>query len=485
MNKRKIIRAKYVIPVKEPLDIEQIIEDGYIMWKGKIIEEVAEYTTEVGEKVVKEGIEVVGQGKIKEGEEVKMLKGVALPGFVKAHGHDHESLIIGVANDKPLTEWLDGAVNLYMGFLQENEELLEEKLGESPYLVMYLKARLDDLQHGITSNMVHHCNFNKYHVKEIAEANKQAGTKMIVAVGSQDRHYDSRILDSPEEAVERLENYYEEFKDDENLRIIPGPDQFFSNGPELLKALKKWAREKETLFHLHSSEEGNTTAWFKETYGMTPIEYGKSIGVLDASTIVAHQVHNTEEDLKDLAETGTQVVHNPLANTILGSGMPPIIKMQKMGIPVVISTDGSGSADNQNIINAARSAAQYQKAFHKDASLLPAKELLPMITSKPAKMLRFNTGTLEKGKDADITVIDLTRTNLIPTRKDNLLDNLFWAASGNEVSYVIANGEVIIENYQQIKLNHEKICDQIMIISEMFNEYRINKEVRRQTGAIE
>ncbi|MCG3219477.1 MAG: hypothetical protein KAR35_10745, partial [Candidatus Heimdallarchaeota archaeon] len=138
MNEKKILRAKYVIPVKEPFDKEQIIEDGYILWEGKKIKEVAEYTSEVGEKVAKEGIEVVGQGIIEEREEVKMLKGVALPGFVKAHGHDHESIIIGVANDKPLTEWLDGAVNLYMGFLYENEEVLEEKLGESPYLTMYL-----------------------------------------------------------------------------------------------------------------------------------------------------------------------------------------------------------------------------------------------------------------------------------------------------------------------------------------------------------
>ena len=42
--------------------------------------------------------------------------------------------------------------------------------------------------------------------------------------------------------------------------------------------------------------------------------------------------------------------------------MPPVLEMLKAGVPVAISTDGSGSADNQNIIAAARLAAQYQKA---------------------------------------------------------------------------------------------------------------------------
>jgi 5-methylthioadenosine/S-adenosylhomocysteine deaminase len=115
------------------------------------------------------------------------------------------------------------------------------------------------------------------------------------------------------------------------------------------------------------SEEPKTTAWFVKTYGMTPVEYAHSIGFLDTETILAHQVNCTENDLTIIKKTGAKVVHNPLANTILGSGMPPLKKMEEMGIPYVISTDGSGSADNQDILLAARSAAQYQKAFHGDA----------------------------------------------------------------------------------------------------------------------
>ena len=42
---------------------------------------------------------------------IPRLPGVLLPAFVKAHGHDHEQPIIGVAKDQPLTSWLDHVVN--------------------------------------------------------------------------------------------------------------------------------------------------------------------------------------------------------------------------------------------------------------------------------------------------------------------------------------------------------------------------------------
>ena len=162
---------------------------------------------------------------------------------------------------------MDGIVNLFTGFLDEKREDLVHKFGKLPNPVTYLKARVDDIYYGITSSMVHHCYFYKYSVADIVEANRQAYTKMIVAVGSQDRHYDDRILDIPHTlAIDRLNDHHKKFGEVERTWMIPGPDQFFSNGPELLKALKRWSKDHGTLIHIHSSGEPKTTAWFKATY---------------------------------------------------------------------------------------------------------------------------------------------------------------------------------------------------------------------------
>ena len=488
-KKHILIRSKFMVPMSRKMGLSNRIPDGYVLTKDEKIMEVGEYTKQKGDQIISDfGNDLFVMGSEKQGDftvdDIVCNETCLLPGFVKAHGHDHESPIIGIAKDCPLTAWLDGAVNLFTGFLDEKREDLADRFGKSPNLVTYLKARVDDTYYGITSSMVHHCNFNKYRVADIVEANKQAHTKMIVAVGSQDRHYDDRILDIPHNlAIDRLNDYHKKFGDVERTWIIPGPDQLFSNGPELLKALKRWSKDHGTLIHIHSSEEPKTTAWFKETYGMTPIEYANRIGFLDTETILAHQVNNTEKDLAIIKETGAKVVHNPLANTILGSGMPPLKRMTEIGIPFVISTDGSGSADNQDILLAAKSAAQYQKALHQDASFLTSDVLLQKITVEPAEFLRLNTGSLESGKDADMVLIDLTRPNLIPSRLDNIVENLIWASDGSEVKTVVANGKILKLDYQFIVLEFETIVKEVQLLSEMLTDYMITAGKITGTGA--
>lgn len=500
-----VARGRFVLPVEPAGDTPFRIDDGYILTEGSRISEVGAWNAGVAariEPLVQQGeIVVLGSdvapgageragspvgstaGATEDTGIVPRLPGILLPGFVKAHGHDHESLIIGVAKDEPLADWLDHAVNAFASFVEQKMPELEKVLSRSPYLVSYLKARLDDLSYGITSTLVHHCNYNKYHLGEIVEANRLAGTRMFLAVGSQDRHYDPRILDRVDEAVARLDAAQAAFASEERLTILPGPDQLFSNGPELLRALKAWAAERGSLVHIHSSEEPRTTRWFRETYGQTPVEYADSIGFLDERTMLAHQVNSTERDLEIIRDTGAMVVHNPLANTILGSGMPPLLEMMAMGIPVAVSTDGSGSADNQNIIAAARLAAQFQKAFHRDASVLPSETLLRLVTREPARMLGLQAGALRPGWKADFILVDLRGANLNPTRLDNCLENLFWAANGSEIRFVVAGGRVLVDDYRNVALDGPGILDQVCELSERFQAWRPEAEEIRATGA--
>jgi 5-methylthioadenosine/S-adenosylhomocysteine deaminase len=459
------------------------MEDGYVLVEGEKIKEVGKFTTEIGKHIIEkygDNLLIIG-GENKEGE-IPCINGVVMPGFVKAHGHNHEPPIIGIAKDEPLTDWLDHAVNLFTGFLTEKGEELKKTFGKPASYVTFIKAFLDDIYYGITSAMNHQCNFSKYLVPDMVQAGMDAGVKLIIAVGGQDRNYDKRILDTPAEAVARLDKYSKEFAHCKNIRIVPGPDQDFSNSPEMLIALKKWARENNTLFHIHSSEEPKTTKWFREQYKLTPVEYFNNVKILDDSAILAHQVNTTENDLKILLETGTNIVHNPLANTILGSGMPPVIEMIKVGIPLAISTDGSGSSDNQNILSAARLASQYQKAKYQDATLMKAQDLLERITIIPAKMLRLNTGSLEPGKDADLILIDLDRPNLTPTRVDNVMENLVWASDGSEVRWVIANGKVLKDDYKFTQLNDKKIKEDVYLLSHLLIEHKKNYREVRETG---
>ena len=492
MQKTELIlcRAKYLLPLAHP-DRGERIKDGYILSEGEQIKEVGHYTTDIEKRLFDtygEKLRVLRPlGSSKE-LKVPQFNGVLMPAFVKAHGHDHEQPIIGIAKDEPLTMWLDHAVNPFTGFINKEMEKLTELLGASPHLATYRMARVSDIHYGITASMVHHCNHNKYHLKEIAEANEAAGTTMIVAVGGQDRFYFAELLDKPEEVIERLDKALE-IPNLTRTSFCPGPDQLFSNSRDVLIPLKAWAKKHNTLFHIHSSEEPKTTQWFQREIekGFTPVEYAHEIGVLDENSVLAHQVNCGPNDLEILAKTKTKIVHNPLANTILGSGMPPIIEMLQAGIKVAISTDGSGSADNQNILSAAKLAAQYQKAHHQDATLLKSQELLEMITHIPAEILRLNQGELAPKKDADWIIIDLNRPNLTPTRLDNLMENIIWAADGSEISTVVSKGRLLKAHHQVQDFidgtTPQSIMNSVQTLSEAFAEYRKTAPVISGTGA--
>ena len=163
--------------------------------------------------------------------------------------------------------------------------------------------------------------------------------------------------------------------------------------------------------------------------------------------------------------------------------MPPIMDMLAAGIPIAISTDGSGSADSQNILAAARLASQYQKAAEQRAQNLPAQQVLEMITVDAARMLRIDAGSLEPGMAADLVLLDLRRPNLVPTRKDNVVENLVWASDGSEVRFVVAAGKTVKDDYRLTTIDLPDVCEKIQWLSTELMRFRAEIGEMKGTGA--
>ena len=104
-----------------------------------------------------------------------------------------------------------------------------------------------------------------------------------------------------------------------------------------------------------------------------------------------------------------------------------------------------------------RTAALLAKAVANDASTLPAQQALEMATINGARALGMDSliGSLETGKYADITAVNLDSLNSMPVY--NPLSQLIYATQASQVSHVWCAGELLLEEGELKTLDSQLI----------------------------
>src|SRR5207248_11588834 len=133
---------------------------------------------------------------------------------------------------------------------------------------------------------------------------------------------------------------------------------------------------------------------------MTPAAYLDSIGFLGHDVVAAHGVWLTPDEIKTFAQKRVGVAHCPESNSMLASGIAPVVDMRKAGIDVGLGTDGpAGSNNDLDMFEEMASAARLQKVGRMDPKALGAHDVLEMATIGSARAMGLGDkiGTLEAG----------------------------------------------------------------------------------------
>ena len=133
---------------------------------------------------------------------------------------------------------------------------------------------------------------------------------------------------------------------------IPGQcsDAFFSGCVRL-------ARDYGVGLHTHLAESKVQAIASQQRWGKTLVGHLADLGALDSRFVGAHGVWLTDDDIRQLADAGAAVAHNPASNLKLGCGIAPVREMVEQGLTVGLGTDGAMSSDNLNLFEAMRFAA--------------------------------------------------------------------------------------------------------------------------------
>lgn len=343
-----------------------------------------------------------------------------MPGFANAHTHSAMTFLRSYADDLPLQEWLEQQVFP-----------MEAKLtGEDIYELSRL-AILEYLTSGITSN------FDMYFQPEmIAKASVDCGFRTVMV--SSLNNFTSSLEEMEQEYVKY--NHYHEL-----IRYHLGFHAEYTTSEELLKGVAALAKKYQAPVFTHNSETFREVEECKERHGMTPTAYLDSLGMFQYGGGGYHCVYMTDEDIRIFKERGMTAVTNPGSNTKLSSGIAPVSQMLREGVSLAIGTDGPASNNCLDMFREMFLVTGLAKLRERDASAVPAEEVLKMAVSGGASAMGLkDCGSLAEGKLADLIVVDLKQPNMQPV--NNIVKNLVYSGSKQNVKLTMVNGRILYEN---------------------------------------
>ena len=143
--------------------------------------------------------------------------------------------------------------------------------------------------------------------------------------------------------------------------------------------------------------------------GCSSIEFLSRTGILAARPLLAHCVTLSESDLQIISDSASSVAHCPKSNAKFGHGYAPLEKFMNAGINVGLGSDSVASNNLCDLLEEGRFAVLAARNRPGRKRFLTAREILEVATLGGAKALGLGdeVGTLETGKQADITVISL------------------------------------------------------------------------------
>lgn len=412
-----------------------------------------------------EGNRIVAVGKAKEllaryaTDEVVDVQGkLIIPGLIDTHVHVAQALIRGCADDMALIQWLCERVWVLQGNFTENDGYVSARLCIAEMLKSGTTTFLESM-------LAHRYGFNG-----IAQAVEESGIRACLAgivmdtgtYATQDSSMHPGMIESREMSLLGVLDMHSKWEGAANDRIHVwfGPRTPGGVTSELYREMSTLAHERDMGITMHLAEVEADKIFLQEKYGLSPVYYAESVGLLGPKTVLVHMVWLTQQDIEKLAQTGTSVSHNPSSNSKLASGVCKVPQMLASGVNVALGCDGGPSNNDYDMIREMKLAAIIHKAVSHDPLIVPAETVLEMATINGARALglEHEIGSLEVGKKADMVVIDLHRLHTTPSF--NHVSTLVYAATGGEVDMVVVDGQIVVEQGQLLTMNEEEIIEQ-------------------------
>ena len=229
------------------------------------------------------------------------------------------------------------------------------------------------------------------------------------------------------------------------------PHAPYTNSAESLKQAFNLAEKYAVPFSLHVSEMTFEMEHYQNEYNQTPVQYLNDLGILNERTLAAHCIFATEADIALMKEKNVAVAHCIGANTKSAKGIAPVQAMLDAGLRVGLGTDGPSSGNTLDLFSQMKMVAYFHKTALKNRAAFPTRDIVRLATIGGAEALGMadQIGSLEPGKQADITLIETDSVNMFPIFDPYAV--LVYSAQAHNVRDVFIAGEPVVTDKKIVR----------------------------------
>ena len=323
--------------------------------------------------------------------------------------------------------------------------------------VASLLGLVENLRCGATSVNQHHKLPHPAHTDATLKAAQKVGLRFQLARGWVDM---GAGAESPDALIAEMERLHSQWHGAGEGRITLsfGPLAPWRCSDDTMRRTLAQARIWDVPTHIHVAETQDEIDLMQERTGLRHIEWLHSLDALGPDVQLVHCVHLSPAEIDLMAASGAVVVHCPTSNMYLASGIAPIPRLVRRGIPVALGTDGSASHNSQDLLETMKMAILLAKVGSGDPTALVPMDVLRMATQTGGLVMRRgDLGRITPGGRADLTLVDLNKPHVMPVY--DAASALVYNCNGPDVHTVIVDGHILLDGGRVTMLDEAALLD--------------------------
>ena len=241
-------------------------------------------------------------------------------------------------------------------------------------------------------------------------------------------------------------------REDHRIQCFVSPHAPELCSPELLRSAVDLAERNDLRYTIHLSQSPQEVEGVMRTRGVRPTQYLFANYFLSDRLVVAHCRYVDDSEVALLGQHGVAVSNNPAIAARRGAAAP-VFELAAAGCPIGMGSDNMA----EDMVEVVRSALFHERVRRNDEMWPQPEDVLDWATIGGARALGVGdeVGSLEVGKKADLFMLDLRRSHLVPTLR--IVSVFVHQAQPMDITDVMVDGTWVMRDSRILSFDEYEV----------------------------